>query len=399
VANPHQGGEGRIRGPLSFPPKSCTAEGLPERTPTTLYTSAMGPAFEEMLERWDGEELVVRRDAASGAWMLIAVHSTALGPAMGGTRAKVYPSFEVAVGDALRLSQAMTRKQAAANLPFGGGKAVLALREVPSRGSDMWRGVFERYGDLIAALGGTYVTAADMNTSSAEMDVIAERTTHVLGRSAERGGSGNPGPDTALGVFHGIRAACARAFGDADLMRRSVAVQGAGSVGWHLLELLEDAGASTFVADIDPDRARNAAAATGATVVDAVEIVRVECDVFAPCATGAVLSAESIPQLRCRVVAGAANNQLATDEDDERLAGAGILYAPDYVVNAGGVIHLAGHETLGWDDAHVKARIAGIEHTLAEVFDLAEDKGVTTAEAADHVADVRIEAAAAARRR
>jgi leucine dehydrogenase len=359
----------------------------------------MGPAFEEMLERWDGEELVVRRDAASGAWMLIAVHSTVLGPAMGGTRAKVYASFEDAVRDALRLSQAMTRKQAAANLPFGGGKAVLALPEVPARGSDTWRGVFERYGDLIAALGGTYVTAADMNTSIAEMDVIAERTTHVLGRSAERGGSGNPGPDTALGVFHGIRAACARAFGDVDLTRRSVAVQGAGSVGWHLLELLEAAGASTFVADIDPDRARNAAAATGATVVEAGEIVRVECDVFAPCATGAVLSAESIPHLRCRVVAGAANNQLETDEDDERLAEAGILYAPDYVVNAGGVIHLAGHETLGWDDPHVKARIAAIEHTLAEVFDLAEDKGVTTAEAADHVADVRIEAAAAARRR
>jgi leucine dehydrogenase len=354
--------------------------------------------FEERLGAWDGEELVVRRDVVTDGWMLIAVHSTVLGPAMGGTRATTYPSFDAAVTDALRLSQAMTRKQAAANLPFGGGKGVLALPEVPERGSATWRGVFERYGELIAALGGTYVTAADMNTSSVEMDVISERTPHVLGRSPERGGSGNPGPDTAVGVFHGIRAACRRVFGDADLSRRSVAVQGAGSVGWRLLELLRDAGARIVVADIDEDRARDAAAATGASVVAASEIVRTDRDVFAPCATGGILSAETIPMLRCRIVAGAANNQLETDEDDDRLAEAGILYAPDYVVNAGGVIHLAGHETLGWDEATVSARLAGIEHTLGEVFELAEDKGITTAEAADLVADARIAAAAAARR-
>ena len=352
-------------------------------------------SVEALLSAWDGEELLVRRDAASDGWMFVAVHSTVLGPAMGGTRAKTYPSFEDAVGDALRLAQAMTRKQAAAHLPFGGGKAVLALPELPARGSDEWRGLFERYGDLVASLGGTYVTAADMNTSSAEMDVISQRTPHVLGRSRERGGSGNPGPDTAVGVFHGIRAACARAFGDADLGHRSVAVQGAGSVGSHLLALLRDAGAATWVADIDEARAGDAARATGARVVPAEAIVGTGCDVFAPCATGGVLSAATIPMLRCRVVAGAANNQLATHEDDERLAEAGILYAPDYVVNAGGVIHLAGHETLGWDAATVAARLAAIEHTLSEVFELAEEEGITTAEAADQVADERIRAAAA----
>ncbi|HSL11289.1 MAG TPA: Glu/Leu/Phe/Val dehydrogenase dimerization domain-containing protein [Actinomycetota bacterium] len=349
------------------------------------------------LRAWPGESVHVSYDRAADAFVIVAIASTVLGPAMGGTRMKVYASFADALADAMRLAAAMTRKQAMANLPYGGGKAVLAVPAIPERGGDEWRGLFERYGDMVAALGGTYVTAADIYTSIAEMDVIAERTPHVLGRSAAKGGSGDPGRGTARGVFHGIRAACARAFGDPDLAERTVAVQGAGSVGWHLLELLRDAGAATVVADIDPDRARSACEATGARVVGADEIVSTPCDVFAPCATGGVLSAETIPHLRCRVVAGAANNQLATDDDDERLADRGILYAPDYVVNAGGVIHLAGHETLGWDDATVTARLAAIEHTLAEVFDLAEHEGITTAEAADHVADARIEAAAAAR--
>ena len=356
-----------------------------------------GPDVEGLVAVWGGESLVVRHDAPSAGWMFVAVHSTVLGPAMGGTRAKTYPSFADAVRDALRLSQAMTRKQAAAHLPFGGGKAVLSLPEIPARGSHAWRSLFERYGDLVASLGGTYVTAADMNTGHDEMDVIAERTEHVLGRSPERGGSGDPGPDTAVGVLHGIRAACARAFGDADLAGRSIAVQGAGSVGSHLLGLLREARATTTVADIDAERVRAVADATGATVVPPEQIASTPCDVFAPCATGGVLSADTIPRLRCRVVAGAANNQLATDEDDDRLARTGILYAPDYVVNAGGVIHLAGHETLGWDDATVRARLAAIEHTLTEVFDLADAEGITTAEAADRVADARIAAAVADR--
>jgi leucine dehydrogenase len=329
--------------------------------------------------------------------MFVAVHSTVLGPAMGGTRCKVYPSFDDAVADALRLSLAMTLKLAAADLPFGGGKAVLALPTIPARETGAWRALFERYGDLISSLGGTYVTAADMNTSSAEMDVVAERTPHVLGRSPTHGGSGDPGPDTAVGVFHGIRSACARAFGAADLGGRSVVVQGAGSVGRRLLELLRDAGATVSVADIDAARAGEASASTGATVVPVDEALTVECDVLAPCATGGVLSADTIPKLRCRVIAGAANNQLAADADDERLAETGVLYAPDYVVNAGGVIHLAGYETLGWDEATVSARLAAIGQSLTEVFDVAAAHGITTAKAADRLAGERIAAVAAGR--
>ncbi len=327
--------------------------------------------------------------------MLVAIHSTVLGPAMGGTRLKTYPGFEDAVTDALRLAGAMTLKQAAAGLPFGGGKAVLAATELPPRGTDQWRGLFERYGDLVASLGGRYVTAADMNTGSPELDVIGSRTVHVLGRSPALGGSGDSGPDTALGVFHGIRASCAYAFGTPEPAGRSVLVQGVGSVGRRLIELLGDAGAEILVADLDAARAGEAASAVGASVVTADDAMGTPCDVFAPCATGGVLSSRTIPALRCRVVAGAANNQLATPEDGERLHRAGILYAPDYVVNAGGVIHLAGYETLGWDAATVAARIAAIEQTLAEVFADAERGDVPTAEAADRVAGARIASALA----
>ncbi|HEX6131920.1 MAG TPA: Glu/Leu/Phe/Val dehydrogenase family protein, partial [Actinomycetota bacterium] len=208
-----------------------------------------------------------------------------------------------------------------------------------------------------------------------------------------RGGSGDPGHDTAVGVFHGIRAACAQAFGADDLAGRTVIVQGAGSVGRTLVGLLADAGAEVLVADVDETRAAAAAAAGGATVVAAADAVGTPCDVLAPCATGGLLSEETIPGLKCRVIAGSANNQLATPEDAGRLHEAGILYAPDYVVNAGGVIHLAGYETLGWDAATVGDRLVAIGRTLAEVFDAAARDGVTPSEAADRHARARIEAA------
>ena len=344
------------------------------------------------MRAWGGEQLVVRYDEPSGAWLLIGVHSTALGPAMGGTRLKVYGSFEGAVGDTLRLARAMTFKQAAAGLPFGGGKGVLAVPAVPPPGSVERRDLLRRYGDLVEALGGSYVTAADMNTGSRDLDVVAERTSHVLGRSVEQGGSGDTGADTATGVFHGIRAACAHAFGSGELAGRSVLVQGVGSVGVPLVELLHRAGAEITVTDIDLDRAAASVGSMAATVPPD-HAFTTPCDVFAPCATGGVLSAATIPRLRCRVVAGAANNQLAEPDDARRLAEAGILYAPDYIVNAGGVIHLAGYEALGWDEAAVRAHLAGIEHTLAEVFTIAEREGLTTAEAADRLALARIAAA------
>jgi glutamate dehydrogenase/leucine dehydrogenase len=345
--------------------------------------------FEEHLRGWGGEELISRYDEPTSTWLFIGVHSTVLGPAMGGTRMKPYPTPADAVRDVLRLSQAMTMKQAAAGLPYGGGKAVLAVPIVPDRGSTERAQILAGYADLIESLHGTYVTAADMNTGPADMDAIGERTTHVLGRSRSKGGAGDPAEGTAIGVFHAIRAACRHAFGSDALSERSVVVQGAGSVGHRLITMLLEAGARVLVSDVDPDRA----GATGAELLEAGEALTTLCDVLAPCATGAILTVDTIPGLACRVIAGAANNQLATPEDAARGSARDNLYAPGYVANAGGVIWLAGYETLGWDDAHMRARLAGIEQTLDRVFDAAAADGITTAAAADRLAFDRIAAA------
>jgi leucine dehydrogenase len=348
--------------------------------------------IDDLLRGWDGEELVVRFEKPTDTWMPIGVHSTVLGPAMGGTRMKPYPSLEDAERDALRLSMAMSMKQAAAGLPYGGGKAVLAVPEVPPRGSDARDRIVDRYAALVESLHGTYVTAADMNTGPADMDRISRTTPHVLGRSPSNGGAGDPGEGTAIGVFHAIRATCRQAFGTDDLEGRTVLVQGAGSVGRRLIQELREAGAWVLASDVDPARV----AATGAEPVDADQALTTKCDVLAPCATGAVLSVETIPGLECAAVCGAANNQLATPADAARLKERHIVYAPDYVANAGGVIWLAGYETLGWDDAHMRARLAGIEQTLDDIFASAGAEGISTAEAADRLARARIEAGRAA---
>lgn len=349
--------------------------------------------FEELIRGWDGEHVAIRFDAPSGSWMMIGVHSTVLGPSMGGTRMKAYRSPEDGLTDVLRLSQAMTMKQSVAGLDFGGGKAVIAVPTVPPPGSPERRSLLLRYGELIGALGGTYVTAADMNTGEADLDVVGERTPHVLGRSPACGGSGSSAEATAVGVFHGIRASVRRAFGADDVSGLEVLVQGIGAVGARLVGLLHEAGARISVADVDEARANEIASAIGGTLVPAHHVFDAPCDVFSPCATGAVLSAETIPLLRCRVVAGAANNQLATPWDADRLRDHGVTYAPDYVVNAGGVLHLAGYERLGWDAVGLAARLEGIGDRLTQVFDRADRDGTTTAAAADRVAIERIERA------
>jgi leucine dehydrogenase len=345
--------------------------------------------FEELISAWDGEHVVVRHDPESGAWMLVGIHSTQLGPAMGGTRLKSYASPAEALEDALRLAAGMTRKLAVVGLPCGGGKAVLAVPELPT--GDERRRLLERYGDLVDSLGGSFVTGPDMNTRDADMDVIGDRTPHVFCRSVARGGSGDPSIHTALGVFHGIRASLAHALGSDDLAGRTVLVQGAGSVGAKLARLLADAGATVLVTDVDEERAR----ATGATVVAAETALELECDVYAPCAVGATLNAATIPRLRCPVVAGAANNQLATPEDGDRLRDAGILYAPDYVINSGGALHGIGLERLGWDADRLEHEVAGIGDTLAAVFAEADAEGISTDAAAERLANERLAAAPA----
>jgi leucine dehydrogenase len=349
--------------------------------------------FEDLLRAWDGEEVAARYDAPTDTWMLVCVHSTALGPGAGGTRMKVYPSPHEALRDGLRLSSAMTRKNAVAGLPLGGGKAVLAVPEVPE--GDRRREVLLRYADLVDTLGGSYVTACDMNTSEGDMDVVAERTHHVMGRSVEGGGSGSSAPSTAVGVFHGIRAAVAHTFGSDDLERHVVVIQGIGAVGRVLATLLAEAGAKLVLSDIDEDRAHTVAVEVGASVVPAAEALTTACSVFSPCATGGVLTRATIPDLRCRIVAGAANNQLGEPADAERLRAHAILYAPDYVVNAGGIVHLASLELLGEDEATRDGRLRAIGDTLTECFRLAKAEGLSTGVAAERMAAARLAAAPA----
>lgn len=346
------------------------------------------PTFEELLDGWDGETAVIRADRELGGWIFICLHSTRLGPAGGGTRLKVYATPADGLEDAMRLSGAMTRKLAVAGLPFGGGKAVIAAPELPSGARR--RELFLRYGDLVDSLRGTFLTSLDMNVGVPDLDVIGERTEHVFGKSVEAGGSGSPAPPTAMGVFHGIRASLGHALGSDDPAGRTVAIQGAGGVGDPLAGYLADAGATVLVGDIEEARAAEVADRVGGTTLDADEILAAECDVLAPCAVGGVLNAETIPRLHCRIVAGSANNQLSEPEAAELLHERGILYAPDYVVNAGGVMAIVGLEQLGWSRAELDEALARIGGTLSEIFEKADAQGISTGAAAEALAAERL---------
>ena len=346
------------------------------------------PTFEELLDSWDGEQAVIHRDRVSGGWIFICMHSTQLGPAAGGTRLKVYDTPADGLQDAMRLSAGMTAKLAVADLGLGGGKAVLAMPKIPE--GDERTALLYRYGDTVESLGGGFITSSDVGTGESDMDLIAERTEHVFGRSKTKGGAGDPGPFTAVGVFHGIKASLAHVFGSDDLSGRKVLVQGVGSVGAALAELLGRNGAAVLLADVDAKRAETIASAIGGSAVEADQAIATACDIYAPCALGATLSAESVPQLRCRIVAGSANNQLAQPEAADLLRAAGILYAPDYVINAGGATAINFLELNGRSQADVDAALAKIGDTLTEIYARADTEGITTAAAADALAASRL---------
>jgi len=347
----------------------------------------MDAEFTQLLEAWDGEEVAIRYDRVSRTWMIVCIHSRRLGPAGGGTRMKVYESPAEALRDGTRLAAGMTAKFAVAGLPFGGGKAVLAVPTLPA--GEERRELLHRYGELVCSLGGRYLTGCDMNTTPADLDVIAEVCPHVFGNSA---GSGEPGPFTARGVFHGLRASVARADGGPSLQGKTVLVQGVGSVGARLATLLAGEGADLLLTDVDATRAAELAASLGGRTVDAGDALATECDVYAPCATGGTLTAASIPALRCRIVAGAANNQLGARDDAERLRERGILYAPDFVINAGGIFHNVGRESLGWGDDEVETALRGIGDTLREIYERSDADGISTGRAADELVEARLAA-------
>ena len=347
--------------------------------------------MEQVLRDWGGELALTAYDEPSGAYMFIAVHSTRLGPAAGGTRMKPYASPAEGLRDAMRLAEAMTLKMAVAGLPMGGGKSVLA---VPGDlAPDVRRNLLLRHAHNVHTLGGNYRTGPDMNTNSADMDTLNEVTPYAFGRSVDNGGSGSSAPDTAVGVFHGIVASVAHVYGSPDLTGKRVLVQGAGAVGAPLVEMLVKAGADVVVSDVTLARVEALYDSLGVEVVAPGSDLETECDVFAPCATGGVLTPESIPRLRCRIVAGAANNPLSDRSDGDLLREAGILYAPDFVINGGGAIHLIGYEALGWTQEQVERGLVGIGETLTEIYQSADDAGISTEEAAERLAYRRLDAA------
>jgi len=334
------------------------------------------------------EEVAYGHDPATGLRAIVAVHSTVLGPALGGTRFWPYADEEAALVDVCRLAKGMTYKHAAAGLHQGGGKAVILGDPAAVRTDELIRA----YARFVDGLAGRYVTAEDVGTTQADMDLVRTITPHVTGVSESLGGSGDPSPATALGVLWAIRAVAQRLWGTSSLEGRHVVISGVGKVGSALADHLHTEGARLTVADVRDEAVEAVVARTGAATAAPEVAHAVPCDVFAPCALGAVFDERSVGELACAAVAGSANNQLATDEDDDRLAAAGVLYVPDYIANAGGVINIA-HEHGGYDRAAAEAQIAGIHDTVLEVFELADRDGITTAEAADRYAEARIEAA------
>jgi leucine dehydrogenase len=340
------------------------------------------------------EDLRIVAGPRSGATIAIAVHSTALGPALGGARMWHYDSAADGVEDAMRLARAMTYKAAAAGLDLGGGKGVICVptRERPV--GEARRRMLLDFGDAVESLGGRYVTAEDVGTGAGDMIAIAERTAHVVGLPAERGGRGDPGPLTAHGVLEAIRACLEHRFGDASLSGIRVCVVGVGSVGGQLARMLAAAGAELAISDIDPSR-RPLAEELGATWVDPDEAIATDCDVLAPCALGGVIDAPEIERLHCRVVCGAANNVLA----DERLAGAlaerGILFAPDFIANAGGLINVYA-ELRDLDGEVVLRLVDQIGSTMLEILEAADRRRVTPLAAAQERALERLRTATVA---
>ncbi|HEX6534280.1 MAG TPA: Glu/Leu/Phe/Val dehydrogenase [Gemmatimonadaceae bacterium] len=332
------------------------------------------------------EQLVICSDPSVGYRGIIAIHSTTLGPALGGTRFWSYASDEEAIVDALRLARGMTYKNAVAGLNLGGGKSVIiGDNRTPNR--EM---IFRAHGRFVESLGGRYVTAEDVGTGTSDMDFVHMETEYVTGL---QGRSGDPSPVTAHGVFRAVQASAKHRWGTDDLSGKTVAIQGCGHVGYYLAKELQAAGARLIVTDIDAERVKRVVEECGARAVEPGEIYGVKADIFAPCALGAIINDKTIPQLKVEIVAGAANNQLLEERHGDMLEARGILYAPDYVANAGGVINVYS-ELAGWDPARALRKADEIYTTVLGVFEIAKVEGIPTYEAADRLAERRLKAVA-----
>ena len=338
----------------------------------------------EYMEKYDFEQLVFNYDETSGLKALICIHDTTLGPALGGTRMWIYEKEEEAIEDALLLARGMTYKAAVAGLNLGGGKGVVIGDPKKEKSEELWRA----FGRFVQSLNGRYITAEDVGTSPQDMNFVSMETSSVVGLM---GTSGDPSPFTANGVWHGMQACAEKVYGSRSLKGKKVSVQGAGSVGYYLIKhLVEDEGAEVIVTDIDQDRIELVKKEFGVKAVAPEEIYSADVDIFAPCALGAVINDETLPQLKCKIVAGGANNILAEDRHGEEIEKKGILYAPDYVINAGGLINVA-DELKGYNKERALQSVAGIYDSVKMVLDIADRDNIPTYRAADRLAEERIE--------
>lgn len=341
----------------------------------------------DTLREMGHEQVVFCNDPNVGLQAIIAIHNTTLGPALGGCRMWTYESQEAAVMDALRLSKGMTYKAAVAGLNTGGGKTVI----MGNPETDKSEGLFRSLGRFIESLNGRYITAEDVGTYVDDMDYVFMETSHVVGVAEVHGGSGDPSPFTAYGCFRGIEACIERRLPNKKISDLTVAVQGVGHVGVHLVRRLSEAGATLYITDINQQQCEQTAASLArVTVVDPADIYAVPCDVFSPCALGAIINHETVEKLQCAIVAGAANNQLETDGMADILRKRNILYAPDYAINAGGLMNVF-LELEAYSRDRAMRMVSKIYSTLQSIFSIAEREGISTVRAADLTAERRLE--------
>ncbi|SDN40174.1 branched-chain amino acid dehydrogenase [Alkalicoccus daliensis] len=345
------------------------------------------------MEEYDYEQVVVCQDKESGLKAIIAIHDTTLGPALGGTRMWTYETEEAAFEDALRLAKGMTYKNAAAGLNLGGGKTVI----IGDPKKDKNEAMFRAFGRFIQGLNGRYITAEDVGTTVEDMDLVYSETDYVTGVSPAFGSSGNPSPVTAYGVYVGMKAAAKEAFGTDSLEGKTVAVQGVGNVAYNMCRYLHEEGAKLVVTDINKDSVKKAVEEFGARAVDIDDIYDVDCDIYSPCALGATVNDETIPRLKAKVIAGAANNQLLENRHGDIIQDKGIVYAPDYVINSGGVINVA-DELLGYNRERAMKKVETIYDSIAKIMDISRRDQVPTYVAANRLAEERIETMRKSRR-
>lgn len=341
--------------------------------------------FKEM-EIYDYEQVIFCQDKASGLKGIIAIHDTTLGPALGGCRMWPYETEEEALRDVLRLAKGMTYKNAAAGLNIGGGKSVI----IGNPKTDKSEALFRAMGRFVESLNGRYIIAEDVGTTEEDMNFMYLETDYVTGSTASSGASGNPSPKTALGIYYSMKRTAKEAFGSESLADRTISVQGVGNVAYELCRLIHEEGGKLIVTDINESAVQRVVDDFGAKAVGIDEIYEVEADIFSPCALGAILNDETIPKLKVKAICGSANNQLAEGKKHGKmLEEAGILYAPDFIVNSGGVINVA-DELSGYNEERAVKKVKDIYEQMGQIFKIAKEQGITTVEAANHLAEERI---------